>query len=659
MASKKILIQVILDDKNVAAKSNQISKSVDGITQAQQKYFQALQPTNVEIEKYKILTKEAQIATQAKARAELNAAEATKAGRAQSGLNNAILLETGRLASDASYGFTAIANNLSQVVTLFASFVKTNDGVRALLLVVMADRGITRAAWGYKLDDPDAGITPSKTIGAGQGQEEGASNNLGAKKDLVDLYCGGEAEGHTREKIRDNIRKNVLGEDFARKNYSTKCGEEPRSEAELNHNVNDNIERMIQDRPDIGEGCLGVAREPKTHTNINEKSTLGETSHAKQTNALNYLCKGKTEFTEDKGKKTMGGLSKQEVTRLDEVADYMADCTKLSGTIKKACEFHESLAGVLRVPMSILEGATVKGQPHAAEAMFETWLANKRPQDIKKARERMKGAKRCLKNVRGVGGFDKLDETLSSSKDCDHLKKIKGEIYNAYYARKLDEHTNKDGKVEGAGKEYLRTVYALTAGSDVEVLNQKIGLEENIEKVGLRNAEIDKNLNYAEFKRNKRKSVGAARAKTQRKGVESGKAKALKKVQKPKKGDKQDEPSEEVEMEAASEDRWRETQRWASTVAIEDTTGVSQASISIEGNTYKVKTGDAKDLYREIYNNNIEKDQVAADQEKRDAKKIASAEAGTREKGQVGDALLMNFLKGQQELLEKLIDHTT
>lgn len=133
MASKKILIQVILDDKNVAAKSNQISKSVDGVTRAQQKYFQALQPTNVEIEKYKLLTKQAQIATEAKARAELNAASATKTGRAQSGLNNAILLETGRLASDASYGFTAIANNLSQVVTLFASFAETNGGVVASL----------------------------------------------------------------------------------------------------------------------------------------------------------------------------------------------------------------------------------------------------------------------------------------------------------------------------------------------------------------------------------------------------------------------------------------------------------------------------------------------------------------------------------------------
>ena len=133
MATKKILIQVILDDKNVASKSNKISKSVDGITRAQQKYFEALQPTNVEIEKYKILTREAEVATKAKAMAELNATEATKAGRAQSGLNNAILLETGRLASDASYGFNGMANNLGQLVTLFQSFARTNGGVVASL----------------------------------------------------------------------------------------------------------------------------------------------------------------------------------------------------------------------------------------------------------------------------------------------------------------------------------------------------------------------------------------------------------------------------------------------------------------------------------------------------------------------------------------------
>ncbi len=38
---------------------------------------------------------------------------------ATSGINNAILMETSRLASDASFGFTAIANNLSQLINLF------------------------------------------------------------------------------------------------------------------------------------------------------------------------------------------------------------------------------------------------------------------------------------------------------------------------------------------------------------------------------------------------------------------------------------------------------------------------------------------------------------------------------------------------------------
>ena len=55
-----------------------------------------------------------------------NLGKKQKQFRAQSGLNNAILLETGRLASDASFGFTAIANNLSQVVSLTQSFVRTN-----------------------------------------------------------------------------------------------------------------------------------------------------------------------------------------------------------------------------------------------------------------------------------------------------------------------------------------------------------------------------------------------------------------------------------------------------------------------------------------------------------------------------------------------------
>lgn len=61
------------------------------------------------------------------------AAKGTKQFRTQAGLNNAILLETGRLASDASFGFTAIANNLSQIVSLGGSFIQTTGSLGTAL----------------------------------------------------------------------------------------------------------------------------------------------------------------------------------------------------------------------------------------------------------------------------------------------------------------------------------------------------------------------------------------------------------------------------------------------------------------------------------------------------------------------------------------------
>lgn len=50
-----------------------------------------------------------------------NLAKATNQSKTNSGLNNAIIAESARLASDASYGFTAMANNLGQLVSLFAA----------------------------------------------------------------------------------------------------------------------------------------------------------------------------------------------------------------------------------------------------------------------------------------------------------------------------------------------------------------------------------------------------------------------------------------------------------------------------------------------------------------------------------------------------------
>ena len=67
----------------------------------------------------------------ASSKASVNAQQ--KQFRAQSGLNNAILLEAGRLASDASFGFTAIANNLSQIISLGSSFVATTGSFKTAM----------------------------------------------------------------------------------------------------------------------------------------------------------------------------------------------------------------------------------------------------------------------------------------------------------------------------------------------------------------------------------------------------------------------------------------------------------------------------------------------------------------------------------------------
>jgi len=50
---------------------------------------------------------------------------ANKDGRAQAGLNNAILIETGRVASDAAYGIQGVANNIGRLTELFQEYART------------------------------------------------------------------------------------------------------------------------------------------------------------------------------------------------------------------------------------------------------------------------------------------------------------------------------------------------------------------------------------------------------------------------------------------------------------------------------------------------------------------------------------------------------
>jgi len=57
-----------------------------------------------------------------------NNSKATKNNRAQTGLNNTILIETGRVASDAAYGMQGMANNIGRLIELGQEYTRTGEG---------------------------------------------------------------------------------------------------------------------------------------------------------------------------------------------------------------------------------------------------------------------------------------------------------------------------------------------------------------------------------------------------------------------------------------------------------------------------------------------------------------------------------------------------
>ena len=115
MAEQKILISIQINDRQ-AKNTNKVLKvtkdNFNSLTEAEIKSIVA--------DKQKVLSAKAVDKSLTQQAAAANAAAAaTDNMRATSGLNNAIIMESSRLASDASFGFTAIANNLSQLVNLF------------------------------------------------------------------------------------------------------------------------------------------------------------------------------------------------------------------------------------------------------------------------------------------------------------------------------------------------------------------------------------------------------------------------------------------------------------------------------------------------------------------------------------------------------------
>jgi hypothetical protein len=103
MASKKIMVDIMVVDKNATRTINKATTAIDGMAQA----------TN-------------------------RASVAANKNKTNAGLNNAIIAESARLASDASYGFTAIANNLGQLISLFDASRKAAGGLKAAFVALFS-----------------------------------------------------------------------------------------------------------------------------------------------------------------------------------------------------------------------------------------------------------------------------------------------------------------------------------------------------------------------------------------------------------------------------------------------------------------------------------------------------------------------------------------
>ena len=153
MANKKILISIRVDDGNASQKIDNKKKSVNALAAATKRLakLQKQEAVDLEIMNQRIkIQKEVNVAA---AKSALELGNATKGltgalanNKATSGLNNAILQESSRLASDAAYGFQGMANNIGQLVSLFQISANNAGGfantIRELGKSIMGTGGI-------------------------------------------------------------------------------------------------------------------------------------------------------------------------------------------------------------------------------------------------------------------------------------------------------------------------------------------------------------------------------------------------------------------------------------------------------------------------------------------------------------------------------------
>ena len=143
MASE-IIVSINVQSGKAEVSLGKAKKGVDKLAAANNRLAEANADVAVEIAKVNLQTKQQiQENNQNAAQILKNVNKTSGTFRTQVGLNNAILTEAGRAASDMRFGFNGVANNVGQIASLFGSLITTSDNVgKSLMQLVKSLVGV-------------------------------------------------------------------------------------------------------------------------------------------------------------------------------------------------------------------------------------------------------------------------------------------------------------------------------------------------------------------------------------------------------------------------------------------------------------------------------------------------------------------------------------
>jgi len=144
--NKNIFIKIDVSSKKAKKDVDDVEKGVNKLAAAEKRLAFEQSKEAEELAKLNVKIKEHRDANILAAQSADNLGNSTKKAKTQVGLNNAILTEAGRAASDLRFGFNGVANNVGQLASLFGSLIQTSDSVgtslRNLVKSLMGTGGI-------------------------------------------------------------------------------------------------------------------------------------------------------------------------------------------------------------------------------------------------------------------------------------------------------------------------------------------------------------------------------------------------------------------------------------------------------------------------------------------------------------------------------------